>query len=133
MTGPILFISHFAVKEGKLDALRQLARDVTHSLEKKKPRTLAYGAYLAEDGAQVSFIHVFADASSMDEHFEGAEERSRVAYELVEARGWEIYGEPSQPALQAMRQAASSAGVSLVHHPDDMAGFLRLGSGSTPA
>jgi hypothetical protein len=129
MAGPIVFISHFAVKEGKVDAIRQLAHDVTQRLDVEKPRTLAYGGYLAEDGAQVSFIHVFGDASSMDEHFEGAEERSRAAYELVEPRGWEIWGEPSHAALETMRRAASAAGVSLVHYPDDMAGFLRLGSG----
>lgn len=129
MAGPIVFISHFAVKEGKLDALRQLTQEATQRLEAAKPRTLAFGGYLAEDGAQMSFVHVFADASSMDEHFEGAEERSSVAYELLDPKGWEIYGEPSQSALQAMRQAASSAGVTLLHQPDGLAGFLRLGSG----
>ena len=65
----------------------------------------------------------------MDAHFEGAEERPRAAYELVEPRGWEIYGEPSRAALETMSQAASSAGVTLIHQPEDIAGFLRLGSG----
>lgn len=54
-------------------------------------------AYVSEDGTRVTIVHVFADADSMDLHVEGAEERTRTAYEFVEPRGFEIYGMPSEP------------------------------------
>jgi len=129
MSEPIVFISHFQVKEGRVDELKQLSQDVTNRLQAEKPRTLVFLSYLNENGTRITFVHFFADAESMDLHFEGADERSRVAYEYVDAEGWEIYGRPSMPALDTMRQAATSAGVTLSVQPDYLAGFLRLNPG----
>jgi hypothetical protein len=61
----------------------------------------------------------------MDLHIEGAGERARAAYELIEPMGWEIYGQPSSAALGAMRAAAATAGVRLSVLPERVAGFLR--------
>jgi len=125
MSEPIVFISHFRVREGKLDSLRQLSHVVTKRLETEKPRTLVFLAYLDDSGDRVSFVHVFGDAESMDLHFQGADERSKAAYELLEPEGWEIYGRPSDPALETMRRQATSSGVSLTVQDEHMAGFLR--------
>jgi hypothetical protein len=38
----------------------------------------------------------------------------------------EIYGRPNDGALESMRQAATSAGVTLTVLPDHLGGFLRL-------
>ena len=126
MAEPVVFISHFRVKEGKLDGLRRLQRDATQALEAEKPRTLAFLVYLDDGGRQMTVVHVFADADSMDLHFEGAEERSKLAYEFLEPRGWEIYGRPSEAALEALRRAAASAGVTLSVEAEYSGGFLRL-------
>jgi len=126
MSEPIVFVSHFQIKEGKLDALKQLSREATRRLEAEKPRTLVFLSYLNDSGTHVSFVHVFADAESMDLHVEGSQERSRAAYENVDPEGWEIYGTPSNQVLEMMRQAATSAGVTLSVQPDHLGGFLRL-------
>ena len=47
----------------------------------------------------------------------------------MKPRGWEIYGRPNEGALEAMRQAAPSAGVSLTVLPDHLGVFLRLQPG----
>jgi quinol monooxygenase YgiN len=125
---PIAFISHFLVKQGKRDDVKQLFQDVAKRLEADKPRTLVFLAYLNDIGTQVSFLHVFVDAEAMDIHFEGSDERARAAYEYVAPAGWEFYGRPSQQAMETMRQAATSAGVTLSVEPDFLGGFLRLGS-----
>ena len=65
------------------------------------------------DARAVTFVHAFGDAEAMDLHFEGAEERARAAYELLEPDGWEIYGRPSKQALESMRRSADSFGVDL--------------------
>jgi quinol monooxygenase YgiN len=83
MSEPIVFISHFRIRAGKLDPFERVARDVTQRLEAEKPRTLLFAAYRDEGGTRATFVHVFADADSMDRHFEGAEERSRAAYEFL--------------------------------------------------
>jgi hypothetical protein len=94
MPEPIVFISHFAIKEGKLDALMETARPRAEALEAGKPRTLVFLAYLDAKRRTVSFLHAFASAEDMDQHFEGAQERAASAYEFIEPRGWEIYGSP---------------------------------------
>jgi len=126
MTEPIVFVSHFSVKEDKLDGLRQMFREALEMLEAEKPRTTAQLAYLDESGTNVSIVHVFADADTMDFHFQGAEERSRAAYAFMDPAGWEIYGTPSGAALQMMRQAATSADVALTIRSEYLGGFLRI-------
>ena len=128
MSEPVVFISHFKVKEGKLDELKRLAGEVERSLWEDKPRTAAWLVFLGEDGTQVSFVHCFPDADSMDLHFEGSDDRSAAVYEFVEPDGFEIYGRPSDEALETMRQAAAGSGVPLRVLPDHIGGFLRLQS-----
>jgi hypothetical protein len=128
MAEPVAFVSHFAVKPGKGDGLARIFPESSTRLEEEKPRTLVFLAYFNETGTEVSFLHVFADAESMDLHFQGADERSRDAYEYLEPKGWELYGRPSQGALETLQQAASSAGVTLSVEPEYVGGFLRLGS-----
>lgn len=125
MAEPVMFISHFRVKEGKLDDLKRLVGEVERSLREDKPRTTAWLVYLDEEGARVSFVHCFPDADSMDMHFEGSDERSAAVYEFVEPDGFEIYGRPSDEALETMRQAAAGSGVSLTVVPSHIGGFLR--------
>jgi hypothetical protein len=128
MTEPVVFISHFAVKEGKLDDLRNLAEEMQGELEADKPGTVVYLMYLGTDGSTFTIAHCFPDATAMDRHFEGADERSAVAFELIEPAGWEIYGRPSDQALAAMREAAEAADVTLTLRPELVGGFLRLAS-----
>ena len=129
MSEPVVFISHFKVRQGKLDELKRLAGEVERSLREDKPRTAAWLVYLNEDGTRVSFVHCFPDADSMDLHFEGSDERSAAVYEFVEPDGFEIYGRPSDEALEPMRQAAAGSGVSLRVLPERVGGFLRLQPG----
>jgi hypothetical protein len=128
MSEPVFFISHFRIKEGQLDAVRQLTRDGAPRLQAEKPRTVLFLSYRDADGGTISFLHAFADAESMDVHFVGADARSQAADEYIEPLGWEIFGNPSTAALENLRQAAASAGVSLALHPEYMGGFLRLES-----
>jgi hypothetical protein len=65
----------------------------------------------------------------MDLHIVGAGERSQAAYVYMEPLGWEVYGNPSSAALEALTQAADSAGLALARHPEYLAGFLRLEPG----
>jgi hypothetical protein len=85
-------------------------------------------AYLDENEGQLTVVHAFADAKSMDLHFEGAQDRSRAASEVLVPAGWEIYGAPSIEVVESMRQEAESSGVTLTAQPEYIAGFLR----STP-
>ena len=126
MSEPIVFISHFRVKAGQLDALRPYLREGSATLQADKPQTIAFLAYMDEAGTRASIVHMFPDSAAMDLHFEGAEDRSRDAYEFLEPDGWEIYGTPSPAALAMMVEGAAAAAVRLTVHPDYIGGFLRL-------
>ena len=129
MSEPVVFISHFRVKEGTLEPLKRLSEEVGVGILAEKPRTVAYLMYLDEQGTEMAVVHCFPDADSMDLHFEGADERSAAAYEFLEPRGWEIYGSPNEAAMGMMRQAATAAGVDLTVRPGYLGGFLRIQSG----
>lgn len=129
MDEPVFFLSRFRIKEGSLDLLRELARDVADNLRADKPRTVLFLSYIDPEGETISFLHAFADAEAMDLHFEGADERSSAAAEHVEPLGWEVYGKSSEAALETLRQAAAASGVTLAVYPDFAAGFLRLAPG----
>jgi quinol monooxygenase YgiN len=127
MEQPILFVSHWRVQPGGLDRLRQLSGEVAARFRAEKPRTLSWLAYLDDSGTSISFVHVFADAEAMDLHVEGADAGRKAASDLIEPRGYEIYGAPSDSVLDQMRRTADEAGVTLRLEPEFVAGgFLRL-------
>lgn len=126
MPEPIVFISHFAVKEGALDELKRMSGAAVEGIREGKPRTVLFLSYLDEQGGRISFLHAFPDADAMDQHIEGADDRAAAAYELIEPRGWEFYGKPSEQAIEGMRATAAKFGVPLVVEPEFNAGFLRL-------
>jgi len=129
MPEPIVFISHFRVRAGKLDALSGLAGEIAEGLRGAKPQTLVYLAFHDEERGVITFIHVFGHADAMDIHFAGADERSRAAFAFMDPAGWEIFGRPSADTIETMHQAAASAGVTLTVASDYVAGFLRASSG----
>jgi len=125
MAEPIVFISHFKVKAGKLEGFKRAFQETIKLLEAEKPRTLAQIAYVNDSGTQLTIIHLFGDADAMDIHFQGAEQRSNAAYEFIEPDGFEIYGTPSNQVVTSMRGEAAVAGVSLNIQPTHLAGFIR--------
>ena len=125
MSEPIVFVSRFTVKDGRLDDYRRLQVEIAEQLRREKPRTLAYLNYLDDGGTRMTAIHVFADADAMDIHFEGSEDRSLRAFEVLSPAGWDIYGRPSVEVTDAMRAAATSAEVPLTLNGELVAGFLR--------
>jgi hypothetical protein len=123
---PVAFISHFHIREGKLDAARAAIATVLAQLESSRPRTAAQLAFLDEGGERLSILHVFPDAEAMDLHVEGAGERSKAAYELFEPAGWEVYGTPNAAALKMIEEQAAEWGVPVTFEPEALAGFLRF-------
>jgi quinol monooxygenase YgiN len=128
MSQPIVFISHNKIKEGKLEALRENSQQTMQVLREQKPDTVVFLAYVSEDGGEVSFLHAFPDAEAMEIHFQGAEERSKKAYEFIEPISMEIYGTPNE-SVQGMLKQIAESGVEVSIDTDYLGGFLRLKSG----
>lgn len=126
MSEPLVFISHFRIKEGALDSLRAFSPIATERLYGEKPRTLLFCSYLDEERNVITFVHAFADADSLDLHFEGSDERSQTALQFIEPLGWEFYGRPSAAVVETMRDTAAASGVPLTLNQEFIAGFMRL-------
>ena len=127
MPGPIVFISHNSVKDGMLGGFRDAFGRVAHALDAEKPGTVVFLAFATDDGSEVSVVHVFPDADAMGQHLQGVQERMRTAVEFIQTKGYEIYGAPSEPVLEAMRGFANAGGVPLRVRGDHVGGYLRPG------
>lgn len=129
MSEPIVFISTHKIRDGKLDGFKERNRQVAQFMEANKPGTVAFLAYLNEDGSEVSIVHVFPDAEAMEQHMEGVGERAKGAAEFLEFRLLEVYGSPSDKVLQMMEQAPDS-GVTFRLRPEHLSGYMRLEPGA---
>jgi quinol monooxygenase YgiN len=128
MSEPIVFISHFKVKEGKLDGLKQHAQRMIELIKAEKPGTVAFLQYLNADETELSIIHVFPDADAFNRHGEGVAERAKAAFEFIELTRREIYGMVSDHAL-AISRSPYGTGSTFSHMPRFMGGYIRFKAG----
>jgi hypothetical protein len=124
MTQPIVFVSHSAILEGQVEGFRDFVRRGAPKLEADKPGTVAFLAYLDEDGSEASIVHVFPNADAMSAHLEGVRERSEEADAFIRTTAYEIYGSPDPQVAQMMRSFAERSGVPLTVHPEHVGGYL---------
>ena len=125
MSKPIVFISHFKVKEGKLDEFKQLSQKVTEQIKADKPGTFTFLQYTNDEGTELSIIHIFPDAEAFDKHNEGVGERASRAFELIVPTRREIYGLPGDQAM-AILTPPEGSDITLNQMPQLMGGYIRL-------
>ena len=128
MSEPIVFISHFKVKEGKEEGLLQLNEKVTAQIKTDKPGTVGFLLFMNQAGNELSIVHVFPDAESFDRHVEGVGERSNASLEFIEPIGREVYGMPGDQVL-TMLEPPEEYEMTFLHVPKFSNGFLRLMKG----
>ena len=124
MTQPIVFISHSAIRDGQVEGLRAFIRRSAPMLAPDQPGTVAFLAYLDEEGSEVSIVHMFPNAEAMNAHLDGVQERSAAADAFIEITAYEIYGSPDPQVLQMMRAFAEQSDVPLAVHPEHVGGYL---------
>lgn len=128
MPEPIVFISHFKVKEGKLDGLKQHSRMMMELIKAEKPGTVVFLQYFNEEATELSIVHVFPDADAFNRHGEGVAERARAAFEFIERTRIEIFGMPGDQNL-AMLRPPDGSGITFKHMPQLNGGYIRLKPG----
>jgi quinol monooxygenase YgiN len=128
MSEPIVFISHFKIKEGKFDSLMQLNQKVAEQIQANKPGTVAFLQYINEEGTELSIIHVFPDSDSFDQHVKGVDERAKAAFEFIEPTRREVYGKPGDQVLTMLRPPDES-GIAFQIMPQPVGGYIRFNQG----
>lgn len=125
MAGPIVFISHFKIKEGRSESSMELTQKVVELIKENKSGTVAFLNYTNLEGTELSIIHVFPDADSFDRHIEGVDERVKTAMEFIEPTRREIYGIPHDQVMEMLRPPNGS-GITFQSIPRLAGGFIRL-------
>src|SRR4030067_1661467 len=123
MTEPIVFISRNRIKEGRADDFRKHYQGSIPTTMATKPGTQARLAYVNEEASEVVIVRLFPSADALDLQIQGADERSKKTYELIEPTGIEILGKPNPATLETIRRIAGS-GVAVWSTPQVTGGVV---------
>jgi quinol monooxygenase YgiN len=123
MSGPLIFVSHSRVKPGKLETYRAHCTAAVELVESEEPQMIGFHLYASENGSEVSTVMVHPDAESLDTHLKLFVERlADGVMDVVDSYEVDVYGKPSDSALQAL---GTEPGLRIRVLPVHQAGFLR--------
>jgi hypothetical protein len=127
MTQPLVYVDESQVEPAKLPLLKVAIKELADFVEANEPQLASYSVYFNDDGSRMSVVHIHADAASLDYHMEVAGPLFERFAGLVTLESITVYGEPSEAALERLRDKLRllGAGEVRVHAPH--AGFLRVG------
>ena len=94
------------------------------------PPVLAYNVYLDDAGSGMTVIHFHRDSASLEYHLEAGGPAFRKLADLVTLRSIEVYGDPSDAAIERLHEKARMLGGGTVTVHEWRAGFVRLGGRS---
>jgi hypothetical protein len=131
MIKPLIFVSTWKIKEGRLEEYKKFAREFMEHVKAKEPQLIAFNMYFNEDETEMTSIQVHPDAVSMDFHLQVL---AKVIGEdiidwidradFLEPQHIEIYGTPSAKLLEA-DQPFVDAGIPQSVKPLHFAGVTR--------
>ncbi len=126
MPTPLIFVSTYKVKEGKVKELEAYFERISQIVEAREPQLIAFNAFLSEDGTEMTSVQVHPDTASMETHMQVLREVwdesfSEYAEHLEEGLGVAYYGTPAESALAMDKEA----GVPIDVKPRHLGGFTR--------
>jgi hypothetical protein len=111
MVDPFIFVQTAPIKEGRLEGYKTDFKDTVALVADREPRILHFASYINEEGTEQTVVQVHPDAESMRFHMQ-------IAAQHIEERGprnldfsrmrIEVYGTPTEPVLELMRELAGS-------------------------
>lgn len=135
MFKPLIYLSTWKIKEGKLEDYKRFVKELMEIVETKEPQLIAFNVFLNEDETEMTSIQLHPDAASMDFHMQVLAQILKVDMvewieraDFIEPKHIEIYGTPSAALLEA-DQPLVDAGIPRSIKPLHMAGFTRSNAG----
>lgn len=129
MSEPLIVISTFRVKEGKLEDLKQYYRKILEIVEANESQLIAFHGFLNEDGTEMTSIQVHPDTASLDFHMQVLRDNWDETFseygQILEVISVEYYGTPPESALE-MDQHGN---WDIILKPLHIAGFTRSADG----
>ena len=133
MSKPLIYISTWKIKEGRLEDYKRFVKELMELVETKEPQLIAFNVFFNEDETEMTSIHVHPDAASMDFHMQVmAQVVGEDMVEWIERADFlgpkhiEIYGTPSAALLEA-DQPLVDAGIPVASNLYTLPGSLAPG------
>jgi hypothetical protein len=121
----LLYVDMAEVRPGKLVELKAAIAELARFVEENEPRLVSYSVYFDESESRMSVAHVHADAASLDYHLDVAGPLFPRFSDLVTLSSIHIYGEPSDAALEQLREKLRILGAGDVIVHARHVGFVR--------
>lgn len=90
------------------------------------PPVLSYNVYLNDEGTVMTVVHVHRDSASLEHHLSVGGPAFRKLAELITLSSIDVYGNPSEAAVELLDQKAHTLGGGTVTVHEWRAGFVRL-------
>jgi quinol monooxygenase YgiN len=129
MSVTIVSVDSSAIREGKLEELKNAMKELVEFVDANEPRPVAYNVYFEEDGTRMTVVQVHPDSASMEFHMDVAGAAFPKLSDFLTLLKVDIYGEPSDQLLAQMRRKARALGNAPVIVHALHAGFTRLAAG----
>ena len=127
MSEPFIFIGTHRLKEGRLEAAREMNDWLSDLVESNEPRIIAFNAYANEEGSEAAIVQIHPDADSMLFHMQLLSKHITGAYQdegpLAETLSIQLYGDPGESALDMIQQF--NPGIPVIVKPHGLGGFTR--------
>jgi hypothetical protein len=123
MSKPLIVISKFRVKKGKIEELRKYYQKILDIIEANKTQMIAFHGFLNEEGTEMTSIQIHPNSASMEYHMQvlkaNWDESFSQYSQMVEGTTIDYYGDPPESALAMNEQSKQVLTVRSVH----IAGF----------
>jgi hypothetical protein len=125
MAQPLIFISTFTLKEGKLEDFQRYSEEFAKFIEENEPRLIHFEQYINEDGTEVTGVQIHPDMDSMAFHMQLISEHLGQAFEYLDVtKSYQVYGEPSEAFVEQLKQVGGPEVPVIVK--SKFSGFNRL-------
>jgi hypothetical protein len=119
MSTPLIVISKFCVRSGRLEDLKRYYRKILDIVEANEPQVIAFHGFLNENATEMTSIQVHPDAASLDLHMQVLRDNWDESFgeysQMMDVVSVEYYGTPPESALEMDGQGDWSLSVQPVH------------------
>jgi len=126
MSDPIIYVDTSEIREGQFEALKAAMNELAQFVENNEPQLRSYQVYFNENRSRMTVIHIHPDAESLEFHMRTAGPLFPKFAGFVRLLSINLYGTPSEYAIQQLRQKAEALGGGTVTVHSLHAGFARF-------